>query len=200
MSDNPGSSPHTRGTAFSAYTVKLYPRFIPAHAGNRQDLNRANPVFPVHPRTRGEQRRPDMMRLSRGGSSPHTRGTEPLAPEVQHLVRFIPAHAGNRAVVFGHSWCVSVHPRTRGEQPEYTAHRPEWDGSSPHTRGTVRVPRGARVLRRFIPAHAGNRCFQGAEVVHVRFIPAHAGNRPARTFSSNLSSVHPRTRGEQTKP
>ncbi len=54
------------------------------------------------------------------------------------------------------------------------------DGSSPHTRGTLRQHRGRGLS--------------------VRFIPAHAGNTMPWCRSRGRRTVHPRTRGEHTMP
>ena len=50
---------------------------------------------PVHPRARGEQTIRVGIRGGRFGSSPRTRGTEPLPVRHRAARRFIPAHAGN---------------------------------------------------------------------------------------------------------
>ena len=71
----------------------------------------------------------------------------------------------------------SVHPRTRGEQFITIYKRSGDTGSSPHTRGTGSLSRPGSQPSRFIPAHAGNSSDPAVE--------------PA------LSTVHPRTRGEQ---
>ena len=67
----------------------------------------------------------------------------------------IPAHAG-----FTISWsflCVPApdHPRTRGVYITRWGERPAGDGSSPHTRGLLRVFRCGAVSGGIIPAHAG---------------------------------------------
>ena len=111
-----GSSPHTRGTLFSAaHNVPLC-RFIPAYAGNARMAPPIVSASAVHPRIRGE-RAPGRRRARCGyGSSPHTRGTRPGGPHSLPNRRFIPAYAGN-------AWCRTstkrappVHPRIRGER------------------------------------------------------------------------------------
>ena len=112
-----GSSPHTRGTSGAVDQLVGPERFIPAHAGNISSRLGRRSGRPVHPRTRGEHRtapgRADRCR----GSSPHTRGTYLGYPHLDHVERFIPAHAGNirgsPLLLFGRA----VHPRTRGEHP-----------------------------------------------------------------------------------
>ena len=91
-----GSSPRTRGTDSRMPTPSPWPRFIPAHAGNR--CKSRGPTMPaaVHPRARGEQGEREVMVIWPNGSSPRTRGTEPHLQHRRQLRRFIPAHAGNR--------------------------------------------------------------------------------------------------------
>ena len=111
-----GSSPLTRGTLTTTWSLLIPVRFIPAYAGNSSPENKI--VFPtsVHPRLRGELFIVGVNVKSRVGSSPLTRGTLfwDFIEEVDE--RFIPAYAGNSPVY-------SV--------PGLVDH-----GSSPLTRGT----------------------------------------------------------------
>jgi len=69
-----------------------------------------------------------------------------------------------------------VHPRARGEHSLSQSCSKSCCGTSPRTRGTLDVLQGAPVVRRYIPAHAGNTLV----VLKSRF----------------HRSVHPRARGE----
>ena len=111
------------------------------------------------------------------GSSPHARGTHLPEPAASQFARFIPACAGN--AVSEPVWlsAISVHPRMRGERGAKPNTRYWATGSSPHARGTHRGKQGYVLLRRFIPACAGNA---------FRRVPA-----------SGLTTVHPRMRGER---
>ncbi len=70
------------------------------------------------------------------GSSPRTRGTVHLLHLQAGLSRFIPANAGNSALITSSGSAGPVHPRERGEQAILTP-------------ALVLIPR-------FIPANAGN--------------------------------------------
>ena len=199
-------------------------RFIPARAGNTHGLLRAVGVIAVHPRAGGEhsfQADPPTGTVGSSpltgntvprracviacGSSPRGRGTHRWWRSAPRWQRFIPARAGNttallQAVV--RRW--TVHPRVGGEHPSAS---PDSTGVRPptvHPRAggehlEVAIPSVLALLRRFIPARAGNtgvnvdRDSASAESVHpraggehsisrlrsmrlIRFIPARAGN------------------------
>ncbi len=95
-----GSSPRMRGTEPYQSSETTSPRFIPAHAGNRGALIPATSPAPVHPRACGEQGpAPPRLRPDRG-SSPRMRGTVYNPMPRRPVLRFIPAHAGNRSRVW----------------------------------------------------------------------------------------------------
>ena len=131
-------------------------RIIPAHAGNSSESLEPLCELPDHPRACGELSRFAHATISIIGSSPRMRGTHGSIPRLHSLVRIIPAHAGNSAC---RARCPSVfsdHPRACGELE--VRHRSwRWEvGSSPRMRGTLELRGETRVLRRIIPAHAGN--------------------------------------------
>ena len=172
-----GSSPRMRGTVRGRQQGQQCDRFIPAHAGNR-----AQGIAPwageaVHPRACGEQNSAVADKLKLNGSSPRMRGTGHQTRALALERRFIPAHAGNRINACDACRARAVHPRACGEQCINTSGKKHTIGSSPRMRGTARC------------------CSQGACV--RRFIPAHAGNRRQSTRTSSAPSVHPRACGEQ---
>ena len=72
--------------------------------------------------------------------------------------------------------CAAAHPRSRGEHPQITSHRPRSFGSSPLARGTPH----RRHRRQPAP----------------RLIPARAGNTSCSSLPGSPPSAHPRSRGE----
>ena len=172
-----GSSPHARGTQLLAVDVPSSPRFIPACAGNAALSALRRSWAAVHPRMRGER-----PHLHSGpgwayGSSPHARGTHSSAAERLPQLRFIPACAGNAPRKKWLNEQDTVHPRMRGERDIFKKPVGEFDGSSPHARGTRRLSVRRQMQPRFIPACAGN-----ASNGDSCFLPP---------------TVHPRMRGER---
>ena len=125
----------------------------------------------------GEQVSPGFVTVAPAGSSPHGRGTARSAIVVLMNDRFIPAWAGNRRTCFCVGVACTVHPRMGGEQGPESGYQPVSPGSSPHGRGTGRLPEHPDHQSRFIPAWAGNS----------------EGDRPRKA----LRPVHPRMGGEQ---
>ena len=131
-----GSSPLTRGTPTYSIDIHLITRFIPAYAGNSLPVKPTSTDGPVHPRLRGELAQNAQVKVKEYGSSPLTRGTHFQLMAIRHLVRFIPAYAGNSVAENAVVVCCT--------------------GSSPLTRGTRKTRLFIRVISRFIPAYAGN--------------------------------------------
>ena len=171
-----GSSPLTRGTPDEKVDDTLLDRFIPAYAGNSQNLCTSQSVQTVHPRLRGELMRPALITRLKNGSSPLTRGTLSGVSAITINDRFIPAYAGNSYQLVQHQRKGPVHPRLRGELAVYNGVAPTDGGSSPLTRGT--------------------RTITGATLGSGRFIPAYAGNSQIGVTSTGFPTVHPRLRGE----
>ena len=112
-----GSSPLARGTQDLDRLGYVADRFIPAYAGNSLDMCRSRCTFPVHPRLRGELFSLLALLARYSGSSPLTRGTQPLTSQKTIYRRFIPAYAGNSTGTTLAALSQSVHPRLRGELP-----------------------------------------------------------------------------------
>ena len=151
-----GSSPLARGTPPTGIHAARRRRFIPARAGNTSRPRRVAIAGSVHPRSRGEHRKPPVLEKHRIGSSPLARGTHGAEGRRAAWSRFIPARAGNTSG----EWLVKdeaqVHPRSRGEHPPTSGAACSSCGSSPLARGTPGRGPGATSPRRFIPARAGN--------------------------------------------
>ncbi len=132
----------------------------------------------VYPRWRGEHAATSRSNLSQSGLSPLARGTRDNRRCRPLMARFIPAGAGNTL-----SPCLlparrAVYPRWRGEHCWSVSSIFKRSGLSPLARGTHRNNGRSLILRRFIPAGAGN-------------------TSPARLLVCYWS-VYPRWRGEHS--
>ncbi|PQB22180.1 CRISPR associated protein of unknown function [Salmonella enterica subsp. enterica serovar Cubana] len=132
-------------------------RFIPAGAGNTSPQRKQSCSAAVYPRWRGEHDRAGYRSGLFFGLSPLARGTLEDIESAQSSQRFIPAGAGNNTSVT--PLCTdhtAVYPRWRGEHVNASAINKKMTGLSPLARGTLPVTFRYIILRRFIPAGAGN--------------------------------------------
>ncbi len=191
-----GSSPRLRGTYMPKLSRKQSCRFIPAPAGNITREERTNVGVAVHPRACGEHLASVTVNSGSSGSSPRLRGTSPRYRRLGQSIRFIPAPAGNIAVLVVHAPPMAVHPRACGEHYRDKRANLACCGSSPRLRGTSAQNTRLRILRRFIPAPAGNIELWGdvcaVNAVHPRACGEHA--LATMHTSINIGSS-PRLRG-----
>ena len=92
-----GSSPRVRGTLTMPRENETETRFIPACAGNTNEILHFPMMVSVHPRVCGEHKLLLFDMVAMAGSSPRVRGTPPRCHRGQAERRFIPACAGNTA-------------------------------------------------------------------------------------------------------
>ena len=153
---------------------------IPAHAGKTIARLSSGLCARAHPRSRGENLHGAIPLSAVEGSSPLTRGKlVPRHPGREHN-GLIPAHAGKTGAHGGPSNRTGAHPRSRGENPEYTSVLSRIGGSSPLTRGKLPDRGSGRKAGRLIPAHAGKTSKSAA--------------------SGSAPQAHPRSRGENSTP
>ena len=138
----PGSSPRVRGTLEGRGTLEEVPRIIPACAGN--SLRCSSIGGPI------------------SGSSPRVRGTQHVTVDTIGEMRIIPACAGNSLTPSTADERLSDHPRVCGELHEAQVMTLREYGSSPRVRGTRMVGEAHNIVRRIIPACAGNSVFRAA--------------------------------------
>ena len=74
---------------------------------------------------------------------------------MQARVGLIPAHAGKTSQAAQFATTLVAHPRSRGENARQDKGRGPHRGSSPLTRGKLKVTLRANVADWLIPAHAG---------------------------------------------
>ena len=131
---------------------------------------------PVYPRWRGEHTVISLPLGDRNGLSPLARGTRNSLRIRQQKYRFIPAGAGNTALLCRSRSVPTVYPRWRGEHGNRSLNSTPASGLSPLARGTLE------------PVFLSARNF--------RFIPAGAGNTVRIGFENLYAPVYPRWRGE----
>ena len=93
-----------------------------------------------------------------GASSPHLRGSRPMASSTITAIGVIPAPAGQPRSQPPPWRRARSHPRTCGAAAQWHFGMKAHIGSSPHLRGSRAVPGGVRRRDRVIPAPAGQPC------------------------------------------
>ena len=178
----------------------LYPccfrRFIPAGAGNTGLIEARSVANSVYPRWRGEHTYHDCKYQSISGLSPLARGTPVSARKAPGDGRFIPAGAGNTFTSEYDGRPTTVYPRWRGEHSLRKRSRVVLNGLSPLARGThIRVYR-LPLIRRFIPAGAGNTELAKLALMKDSVYPRWRGEHMiAGTNSEPIHGLSPLARG-----
>ena len=170
-----GRSPLARGSLLFSQFCPLYPRSIPACAGEPNRVS--SPLKPraVDPRLRGGACCFRAQIAYFGGRSPLARGSRPLVDIRRSLSRSIPACAGEPSRGGFRSCRETVDPRLRGGAAQALPGRCDRRGRSPLARGS----------------HWGG----GQKAVGYRSIPACAGEPGFFCLSDLWPRVDPRLRG-----
>jgi len=170
-----GSSPHARGSSEKAVVRRREDTVVPARAGVFRHPDASRPDTTRRPRTRGGLPAAVGSLRETLKASPHARGSSPMGHHAQRRRHVVPARAG----VFRSSPVPPPRsprrPRTRGGLPAGVARSRVRPWSSPHARGSSRLP-----LRR-----------QRQDPV----VPARAGVFPRAGSASAWAVCRPRTRG-----
>ena len=133
-----GSSPLTRGKRGLVCWPGCAGGLIPAHAGKTSVGRVLQPAPRAHPRSRGENLAPMMIRFGTAGSSPLTRGKPWSEVTRAQGCGLIPAHAGKTLTRSTRLTSLEAHPRSRGENGVGGSKCAVDAGSSPLTRGKRR--------------------------------------------------------------
>ena len=174
-----GRSPRTRGSLHLNPLRRAHVGSIPAHAGKPGNFTPPDQTVQVDPRARGEAPTIASTIGATRGRSPRTRGSHPIAADLDRLLRSIPAHAGKPSSPRASQPKGQVDPRARGEACSASIGVMSVPGRSPRTRGS-------RECSRIGPCRTGS-------------IPAHAGKPRTRRRRSCRLGVDPRARGEARK-
>ncbi len=212
-----GSSPLTRGKRRLRGRRICRVGLIPAHAGKTTRTPPQAMRTAAHPRSRGENENCSVLAVLTPGSSPLTRGKQPVRLDQVAPQRLIPAHAGKTFKHCGVPSGLRAHPRSRGENRMGRTTSQGACGSSPLTRGKRAI---SGCVARMVLAHPrsrGENCqrsgwsfrssgsspltrgkLQGGDPVRLltRLIPAHARKTLTPGSCPSDTSAHPRSRGE----
>ena len=194
-----GSSPHTRGAQRRPLLRRPPARIIPAYAGSTPASCPPCTPHADHPRIRGEHPTIRALGERKIGSSPHTRGALEVGLVESRLRGIIPAYAGSTASRRTSVRWRSDHPRIRGEHSQDKESAMDRSGSSPHTRGALRIGKEEGRVGGIIPAYAGSTARRAAGRTarpdHPRIRGEHAATICSRT---NWTGSSPHTRGARS--
>ena len=198
MCEGGGSSPLTRGK----HPAQIFHRddrgLIPAHAGKTEHTVMPTRFRAAHPRSRGENALSPGDAVDGGGSSPLTRGKPSAVHAAIRRPGLIPAHAGKTAMLMWRVLRRRAHPRSRGENILPALEPLGGVGSSPLTRGKLRLGDNRRASRGLIPAHAGKTVQAATMPVPGPAHPRSRGeNRRVRWLPRSGGGSSPLTRGKR---
>ena len=150
-----GPSPRARGSRRQHDLNLVSVGSIPACAGKPSWTTTQTDRSWVHPRVRGEARRPAALSTFAWGPSPRARGSPRKPHPPSAASGSIPACAGKPRRHRREVPLVGVHPRVRGEAGTASWSTTPSEGPSPRARGSHRRSIGSRAPMRSIPACAG---------------------------------------------
>ena len=195
----PGLSPPTRGNPTPRAKEHPSARSIPAHAGEPTSSKTRSSRGTVYPRPRGGTLCLSLKRVRLLGLSPPTRGNHRVEQPRPSPARSIPAHAGEPVSTSVDGRATRVYPRPRGGTAILGRDEVAAEGLSPPTRGNRVVEEGTSLMRRSIPAHAGEPASDEAGRAKRPVYPRPRGGTPRPSLRPPLSAgLSPPTRGNQT--
>ena len=191
-----GLSPRVRGNRLCRSNACLWPRSIPACAGEPQCLNPNFRWSAVYPRVCGGTSNSDGSVSAYRGLSPRVRGNLPDLVLCRERVRSIPACAGEPHKHPAPPTPAQVYPRVCGGTAASVSPPSRLAGLSPRVRGNPAPSRRPLAERGSIPACAGEPRAGVADWQGWRVYPrVCGGTRPSRIPESITSGLSPRVRG-----
>ena len=132
------------------------------------------------------------------GLSPPTRGNLHRVREHLSPLRSIPAHAGEPGTGRRIPLFQRVYPRPRGGTSLRQPPAPRWQGLSPPTRGNQAEDKGAKLLIRSIPAHAGEPALPaGCRLCKLVYPRPRGGTCHRSPVAGRRRGLSPPTRGNR---
>ena len=191
-----GRSPRTRGRRYRRIGHNPCTRSIPAYAGETLGLHAVSVVRRVDPRVRGGDAMLAPMRVPFLGRSPRTRGRRTRLASLAIFSRSIPAYAGETAPGQILLRRIRVDPRVRGGDATDPYYWRFLEGRSPRTRGRRHARQPCLLVRRSIPAYAGEtRCRRRCRSAGRVDPRVRGGDSRAHRTTRPSAGRSPRTRG-----
>ena len=191
-----GLSPPTRGNRVGRGFAADALRSIPAHAGEPDAPVAPDLRFGVYPRPRGGTRKREGKEIWQVGLSPPTRGNLCELKPVYITARSIPAHAGEPQGRRRLRWTTPVYPRPRGGTRKREGKEIWQVGLSPPTRGNPDIEVLERLVKRSIPAHAGEPRRLTVNSIWGEVYPRpRGGTRRKEKEAAHAHGLSPPTRG-----
>ncbi len=150
-----GLSPRARGNRIDLRPLQLRLRSIPACAGEPRTHAVRRSRRTVYPRVRGGTVSVPLHHGRGEGLSPRARGNPASKTAEGRMERSIPACAGEPPWIVRHRLLARVYPRVRGGTTHCSPIRSVANGLSPRARGNLKSSDSGAVLKRSIPACAG---------------------------------------------
>ena len=154
---NRGLSPRLRGNRPTVIPRVKPPGSIPAPAGEPRRDTPSRLGLQVYPRACGGTEKGHSKQVGLTGLSPRLRGNQVLVYDILRKCGSIPAPAGEPSRLSGRGWPTTVYPRACGGTSAIKSSCYMSQGLSPRLRGNPWREHRVTLLRRSIPAPAGNR-------------------------------------------
>ena len=173
-----GLSPRVRGNPTSHDPSSSNPRSIPACAGEPRQVNLPRDLREVYPRVCGGTQKTGNGERSFTGLSPRVRGNRTPAAHQVSFRRSIPACAGEPNRASSSPSYRGVYPRVCGGTLYIYVYLHGVVGLSPRVRGNLLFVCGIDIVRRSIPACAGEPVDDASPVARGRVYPRVCGGTP----------------------
>ena len=194
-----GLSPRVRGNPGVVEIPADVARSIPACAGEPVGRVGIYQAEGVYPRVCGGTAASKIWPNGVGGLSPRVRGNRGCGLRLRPVLGSIPACAGEPAPLSAMESAARVYPRVCGGTEVVGEQGIGHEGLSPRVRGNLRARAALRVVRRSIPACAGEppktERSRTSATVYPRVC---GGTRPSQWPAVERRGLSPRVRGNRT--
>ena len=193
-----GLSPRVRGNHFVSVLKTVLGRSIPACAGEPPVRRASADMTSVYPRVCGGTQGLAEAEKGAEGLSPRVRGNLDVLDVLDARVRSIPACAGEPAATAFQVMMMRVYPRVCGGTCVLARRGARPSGLSPRVRGNRSPDDVLRVIRRSIPACAGEPTWWMPSSPRSRVYPRVCGGTGFKSSSNSMSpGLSPRVRGNR---